>query len=223
MKPVTQTRVGSPNGNCFAAAIASIMERPLTEFDGAHEDTVDQYLRPYGYKYVELPSNGDSPLGYHIISGTSPRGGEHAVVGYNGKTVHDPHPQDGTGRGLVSISGYGALVPLQGSHHAEAHDRADMMELRRKTKARGGSFHMQVTEKNGREHTIPVRRAAKVYDAELAPIPPFKVGDPIKLKNGKRSTVAKITLGEDLFGNKEWHVLTKSGDVVVITTGKLLK
>jgi len=44
-----------------------------------------------------------------MIEGKSPRGGLHAVVGRNGKIVHDPHPQDGTGRGLVRIDNFGLI------------------------------------------------------------------------------------------------------------------
>lgn len=46
---------------------------------------------------------------WHTIEGLSPRGGQHAVVGNQGKMRFDPHPQDGTGRGLVDVDAYGLL------------------------------------------------------------------------------------------------------------------
>jgi hypothetical protein len=44
-------------------------------------------------------------------------------------------------------------------------DRADMATLRRNTERQGGPFFMQVTEKSGREHTIPVKEVAKGADS----------------------------------------------------------
>ena len=50
----------------------------------------------------------------------------------------------------------------------------------------------------------------------MQPIPPYAVGDPIKLANGKRSTVRKVTLAKNLLDEPEWHVLTASGDALTI-------
>jgi hypothetical protein len=46
---------------------------------------------------------------WHVIEGTSPRGGPHACVGLNGKIVHDPHP-NASPSGLVKVDCFGFLV-----------------------------------------------------------------------------------------------------------------
>lgn len=109
MKPVDQTKFGN-EGNCFAACIASILEIPLQEVPDLaaamqakknFRRILADWLHLRGLTYVELEigkpnwSMGDwNPPTYHIIGGDSPRGveGGHAVVGYAGTMVHDPHP-----------------------------------------------------------------------------------------------------------------------------------
>jgi hypothetical protein len=112
MIPLTQTRTGEPDGNCFAAALASILECPIPEFDVPGTDywaNVDEWLRSKGCSYHQEPIAAEPPRGWHTVEGISPRGGRHAVVGYNGWMVHDPHPQDGTGRGLARPERWGVL------------------------------------------------------------------------------------------------------------------
>ena len=112
MKSVTQSKVGA-HGRCFPACVASILEVPEASVPG-YEDTPDvyQWLAKRGLEYRQVPIDGNpAPVGYHIIEGISPRGGQHAVVGLDGKIVHDPHPQDGTGRGLVKPEHWGMLLP----------------------------------------------------------------------------------------------------------------
>ena len=114
MKPVTQSKVGA-HGRCFPACVASILEVPESSVPG-YEDMPDvyQWLERRGLQYAQAPIEGTpAPVGYHIIEGISPRGGQHAVVGLNGKTVHDPHPQDGTGRGLTKPERWGMLLPVK--------------------------------------------------------------------------------------------------------------
>jgi hypothetical protein len=118
--PVTQTRTGEPDGNCFAASLASVFETAIPEFDLPGTDywaNVDRWLARRGYRYVQRPITDPAPRGWHLIEGLSPRGGQHAVVGYNGRMVHDPHPQDGTGRGLVRPERWGVLERV-GAHDA---------------------------------------------------------------------------------------------------------
>jgi hypothetical protein len=120
VRPVIQTYTGE-NGNCFAACLASILEIPLSDIpdfggDDVFLDQVAQFLEPMDLYYIQVPvydgaiermfEAGDT---FHTIEGTSPRGGQHAVVGCNGVMVHDPHPFDGTGRGLVDIDCYGLI------------------------------------------------------------------------------------------------------------------
>ena len=117
MKPVTQSRTGE-NGTCFRACIASILELPeaaVPDWPDANLDPdVNQWLGQRGLRYEQIDASAPPPLGLHIIQGLSPRGGQHAVVGLNGKIVHDPHPQDNTGRGLVKPERWGMLLPLRG-------------------------------------------------------------------------------------------------------------
>lgn len=119
MKPVTQSRVGE-NGRCFPACLASILEIPekqVPDFPKSDDEfyaAVDRFLDPYNLQYRQVPITDATPMGWHTIEGISPRGGQHAIVGFNGKPVHDPHPQDGTGRGLVEPNLWGLLLPLTG-------------------------------------------------------------------------------------------------------------
>ena len=119
MIPRVQSRIGK-NGTCFRTCIASILnlrEEQVPDFKEANIDPgVDKFLRKYGLSYKEIPAEDDNaPLGLHLALGTSPRGGMHAVVCKDGKLLHDPHPQDGTGRGLVKVERYGLLLPLKAS------------------------------------------------------------------------------------------------------------
>jgi hypothetical protein len=123
MKPVVQSRVGE-DGTCFRACIASILELPedeVKDFDGYREYLQDEqclddywanvqgFLAEHGLSYRRVPIDSAKPSGYSTIEGISPRGGLHACVAYDGKLVYDPHPQDGTGRGLVEPRYYGLL------------------------------------------------------------------------------------------------------------------
>src|SRR6185312_7478604 len=116
-----QTRTGSI-GNCMEAAICSLLHLPLYALPDLGGDEVwlenlNWFLYPKNLFYLEV--SPDDPMAeaafrmgdtWHIIAGTSPRGGKHAVVGRNGRMVHDPHPPDGTGHGLVDIDKFGFLV-----------------------------------------------------------------------------------------------------------------
>lgn len=173
MTPVTQSRVGL-DGTCFRACLASILnlkESQVPDFgeEGWMEEAND-FLSKHGLRYRRVPVTSTKPDGYSTIEGISPRGGLHACVAKDGELVHDPHPQDGTGRGLVEPRYYGLLEPILGRTKYERErqpdvapvgDRADMMQLRRNTEKQGGPFFMQVTEPNGREHTIPASKLRK--------------------------------------------------------------
>ena len=101
--------------------MASILEIPIWEIPEFGDDEVflqniQAFLEPRGLYYVQV--DPDDPVleiafrageVYHTCEGLSPRGGQHACVGLNGSIVWDPHPQDGTGRGLVSVECYGLL------------------------------------------------------------------------------------------------------------------
>jgi hypothetical protein len=114
MKPVYQSKTGK-NGRCFSACLASILELPEQDvpsfLEGNQTAAADKWLAKRGMAYHQYDSKGaPAPIGWHIITGTSPRGGQHAVVGRDGRIVHDPHPHDGTGRGLADVNGYGVIT-----------------------------------------------------------------------------------------------------------------
>jgi hypothetical protein len=123
MIPKEQTRIGK-GGNCFATALASILETPIPEF-GFSDDywqRVRAYLAKRGLAYKRVPLS-QRPQGYSTIEGISPRGGLHACVAKNGKFVHDPHPvSDDPRRGLAEPQYYGELMPL--SNYRERLHRA---------------------------------------------------------------------------------------------------
>lgn len=127
MKPVTQTVTG-PKGNCWAACLASLLELDISEVPDLQAydkhanwmHLTNEWLATFGYGFMEFTSEPEffSVFGlntYHIICGPSPRRTEietelsHAVVGLNGKMVHDPHP---SGDGLTSVSVYAVLLKL---------------------------------------------------------------------------------------------------------------
>ena len=117
MLKLTQSRTGD-HGNCFATALASILETKVPEFGlDVSEDTywanVDKWLARHSLKYGRVPIvRGMEPVGYSTLEGISPRGGLHAVVAFNGKIVWDPHPIDGTKHGLTEPKWYGILEKL---------------------------------------------------------------------------------------------------------------
>lgn len=157
MRPVFQTRTEvDPDrgicGNCFQAAVASILElslesvpdfmqedldrriaagaTPRVAWDGDWQwwDALQEWLREQGLMYIEI-SSPDSwtdihpSLGFHLINGKSPRGDyDHTVVGYAGKIVHDPR-QDANGSGLESQKGFGFFVPINPANAAKRGER----------------------------------------------------------------------------------------------------
>ena len=134
MIPATQSRIGE-RGTCFRACLASILnlrEDQVSDFPDANQDAgVDRFLRRFGLRYDERPiDRDDTPTGWHVILGESPRGGEHAVVGYNGIFRHDPHPiWDDRRRGLVDEKAWGELLPLD-SEEARDSKAAEALRTR---------------------------------------------------------------------------------------------
>ncbi len=115
MKKVYQTKFGGVDapdeqkGDCWQAAIASILEIPLEESfdivpfwdDDGWFDKFVRWLIPYGMSCVgyDVDESGRvgnlPPQGYHLIeteSTTLKNGERHILVGCNGKVVHDPNP-----------------------------------------------------------------------------------------------------------------------------------
>jgi hypothetical protein len=116
MKPVYQDIFPIPGndlrGNCFQAAVASILELPLEEVPHfcQHDDwevRLDRWLADRGLAHVEVKTDTEEaciypiPEGVHcILSGTTPRHPTrlHAVNaitrggGVTWEFTHDPHP-----------------------------------------------------------------------------------------------------------------------------------
>lgn len=109
-----QTTFGYPEGNCWSACIASLLEMPVSEVPWflGHDDwyaAFAAWLRPHGYYPVTVPWSAEwCPEGYYILGGRSPRH-SHAVVARGREIVHDPHPSRD---GLVSREDCTLLVPF---------------------------------------------------------------------------------------------------------------
>ena len=104
MKKVFQTKFGKPDGNCFAACLASILELPIEEIpdykqpEGRWFRNYRKWIKQYGLDLliIEDISHEDFiPDVCCIVSGTSPRGLMHAVVYQGTEMIHDPHPEGG--------------------------------------------------------------------------------------------------------------------------------
>jgi len=100
VKPVHQTILGAPHGNCMQAAVASILELSLDEvpnfatYGDMWVEALDEFLAAYGLQSVriDIADDGWTPAGWHLIDGPSPRGPFwHTLVAYQGKPVHDPY------------------------------------------------------------------------------------------------------------------------------------
>jgi hypothetical protein len=119
MKPVDQTKLGV-DGNCYSACLASILELSVEEVPVFGLGPVswlieaEKWLRAkhgytmIGFDPVVVENFYCRPAMHHLIRGESPRG-PHAVVGFCGEIVYDPHPSRD---GLVMVSGYEFLIPI---------------------------------------------------------------------------------------------------------------
>ena len=114
MVPVTQTIFGAPNGNCYAACLASILELPIKDVPNANGniDSVNRFLATRGLGVVRIPYSESAWKtirrgAWCILFGVSPRELLHAVVGKDGVMVHDPHPSRA---GLRRIEGVDLFV-----------------------------------------------------------------------------------------------------------------
>lgn len=118
MIPVFQTVIDKGRGNCFSAALASILEFKLEEvpyfrimgekewifelFDFLHLNNCEWYGSKYGTDILNYNVGID---GYYIVNGRSRFYVDdptihHSVVFFNGKMVHDPNP---CSKGLFTI------------------------------------------------------------------------------------------------------------------------
>lgn len=124
MKPVYQTRFGYPNGNCWEACLASLLEIPLEqvpdrrpEGDRATDAEIADYLlERYGRALAWLRFGASSTpqvlaleAGHYMLGGTCKSGLGHVVVAEKGRVVHNPHP----GTDLVAADILWFLVPVE--------------------------------------------------------------------------------------------------------------
>ena len=116
MKPVNQTKLHSEtvNGNCLAAALASILEIDIDdvpEFEDMGDNwggELADWLDSIGFYIMEWQEVIPDIPGYFLVCGESPRGVLHEVVYFDGKMVHDPHPSNA---GITTVKDVFVLVP----------------------------------------------------------------------------------------------------------------
>jgi hypothetical protein len=112
--PVYQSKLYSAeaihNGNCFAAALASLLDLPLwmvppfedmfsrSDWFARVETWLHQMFR---LRLVRSEEHEPARLPeFYIASGLSPRGVRHSVIYRAGELAHDPHP---SGAGIASV------------------------------------------------------------------------------------------------------------------------
>lgn len=114
MKRVYQTKFGHPEGNCFNACVASILECSLEDLPDLEKfeakgvnwlDGLNEALRPMGYGVIHVPASEENPAsvyipprGHFIASGDGYGALLHSVVcEERGRgdvdIVHDPYPE----------------------------------------------------------------------------------------------------------------------------------
>jgi hypothetical protein len=102
MKHVEQTTFGVPTGNCFAAAVASILELDfIPDIDPSIQDEAEwrrqwtEFFSSIGYEWDAITWDDNwnySPKGFSIASVQLAPGVLHAIVCQDGVPVHDPLP-----------------------------------------------------------------------------------------------------------------------------------
>ena len=126
---VQQRRTGWPQGDCVRATYAMLLDMPYDEvprFDPAALNGKNQHaaevawLASLGHGLIEFKAKPGRELPeevfdcipevYHLISGMSDRGYHHRCLGFGGRVVADPHPDQ---TGLVTIDSIAILVPLE--------------------------------------------------------------------------------------------------------------
>lgn len=98
MTPVDQTKFGFPEGNCFAACVASLTGVPLEDVppfcsrEGWWEAFCEWLEQRGWYPIAGEGAPHEMIVGYVIVSGPANRGLDHATIWRHGALVHDPHP-----------------------------------------------------------------------------------------------------------------------------------
>jgi hypothetical protein len=129
--PVTQRVCGFPFGECVRSSYSAILEIPIDEVPPFDPGTCAHYgqeqgdrerawLSSIGLGLITIYTSPDKTLAPevldcvpevpHLMSGISPRGHGHRVVGIGGRVAWDPHPSRA---GLLTCYSVGILVPLE--------------------------------------------------------------------------------------------------------------
>jgi len=123
MKPVFQTIYGHPDGNCFAACVASILEMELEDvpnFCGDYRDKwtyeLNKWLLQFGLGALTVEFQDEIPIkhGYCCAGGKGPTGIMHSVVMKDMKMIHNPHEGwDAFEKGPVDYTFFVILDPVR--------------------------------------------------------------------------------------------------------------
>lgn len=156
MIPVDQDIHGE-RGNCWAACIASILDRPLKDLETFHDlytayhlairtgETVPWEIRSaYPLELARVTGRAvirfataierGAPTGYSIANGPGSRGHDHSCVAFDGFIFHDPHESRA---GLIEIVDYDVLIPIVWPNDHLYSDKPN----RPPTPTLGGSIH----------------------------------------------------------------------------------
>lgn len=109
MTPVKQSQLyaedGIGNGDCFAAALASLLDIPLWMVPPFHQmfgrrgnvwrERAEEWLRRF-FSVDLVRTEGDLAgcFSFYIANGPSSRGVHHSCIYFDGQLVHDPHPSN---------------------------------------------------------------------------------------------------------------------------------
>lgn len=121
MKRVTQTTFGKPDGNCFEACLASVLELSLKDVPHfTNDDWFYQYNRWLQWNFsLQLSIVAPSilltlnPNTYTIANGFNQRKAFHSVVMQGEVLVHDPNPDNGGLTQIESVLMFVAVNPAR--------------------------------------------------------------------------------------------------------------
>lgn len=102
-------------GDCARTVIACILRMDIEDVPHVHGDITgedqsamhDEFLAKHGINRIWIAFRAETPDQAvdwasqwsngmpFILSGESPRGTNHVVIGHEGKIIHDPHPDGG--------------------------------------------------------------------------------------------------------------------------------